>query len=84
MFFMSYVHLLIIKDDCVYLASVHYRTAMKLLEKGVDSVLPLLKSRFLDAGYIVLDVNRQVIVNGQNAFPIGKVIGKKNICVIEA
>ena len=81
---MSYVHLFIVKDDCIYLASVHYRTAMKLLEKGVDKVLPLLKSRFLDAGYIVLDLNRQVIVNGQHAFPIGKVLGKKNICVIEA
>lgn len=81
---MSFVHLLIIKDDCIYLSSVHYRTAMKLLEKGVDSILPLLKSRFLDAGYIVLDVNRQVIVNGQSAFPINKVLGKKKICIIEA
>lgn len=81
---MSYVHMLIIKDDCTYLTSVHYRTAMKLLEKGVDSILPLLKSRFLDAGYIVFDINRQVIVNGQSAFPIAKVLGKKNLYVIEA
>ncbi len=81
---MSYVHLLIIKDDCIYLSSVHYRTAMKLLEKGAENILPLLKSRFLDAGYIVLDINRQVIVNGQSAFPIAKVLGKKNMYVIEA
>ena len=81
---MSYVHLLIVKDDCVYLASVHYRTAMKLLEKGVEQVLPLLKHRFLDAGYLVLDLNKKVIVNGQSAFPVTKALGKKSMCVIEA
>lgn len=68
----------------MYLASMHYRSAMKLLQKGPEKVLPLLKSRFLDAGYIVLDMNRKVIVNGQSAFPIGKVLSKKDLCVIEA
>ena len=77
---MSYVHLLIIKDDNVYLVSVHYRTAMKLVEKGVDKILPLLKSRYLDAGYLVLDLNKRVIVNGQNAFPVQKA----HLYVIEA
>jgi len=81
---MSYVHLLIAKDDCVYLVNVHYRTAMRLLEKGVDSILPLLKPKFLDAGYIVIDCNRKTVVNCQTAFPVGKVLGKKNLCVIEA
>lgn len=80
---MSYVHMLIAKDDCVYLTSVHYRTAMKLLEKGVDGILPLLKSRFLDAGYVVLDLNRKVVINGQSAFPISKVLDRKNLCFIE-
>ena len=80
---MSYVHLLIAKDDRVYLINVHYRTAMKLLEKGVESVLPLLKPRFLDAGYMVIDLNKQVIFNGQAAFPVGRVL-KKPVCVIEA
>jgi len=65
---MSYVHLLIIKDDNLYLVSTHYRTAKKLLEKGVDKILPALKSRYLDAGYIVLDLNKGVVFNGQNAF----------------
>lgn len=81
---MSYVHLLIAKDDCVYLVNVHYRTAMRLLEKGVDSILPLLKPKFLDAGYIVLDLNRKVVINSQGAFPVSKPIGKKDLCVIEA
>ncbi len=81
---MSYVHLFIIKDDCTYLASVHYRTAMKLLEKGVDDVLPMLKSRFLDAGYLVLDLNKRIIINGQSAFPVGRAIGKKEFYVLDA
>ncbi len=75
---------MIAKDDCIYLVSVHYRTAMKLLENGVEGVLPLLKSRFLDSGYLVIDLNKQVIINGQSAFPVGKSLGKKNLCVIEA
>jgi hypothetical protein len=79
---MSYVHLVIAKDDNVYFVSVHYRTAMKLLDKGVDSILPLLKPRFLDAGYLMVDLNRQVIVNGQCAFPVCRIV--KKLCVIEA
>jgi len=79
---MSYVHLIIAKDDNIYFVNVHYRTAMKLLEKGFDSVLPLLKARFLDAGYLVVDLNGHVIVNGQSAFPINRLV--KHLCVIEA
>lgn len=79
---MSYVHLIIAKDDSIYFVNVHYRTAMKLLENGIDSVLPLLKPHFLDAGYLLVDLNRQVIVNGQSAFPVNKVV--KKLCIIEA
>jgi len=78
---MSYVHLIITKDDNIYFVNVHYRTAMKLLEHP-ERVLSLLKPRFLDAGYLVVDLNRQVIVNGQSAFPINKVV--KKLCIIEA
>ncbi len=79
---MSYVHLIIAKDDSIYFVNVHYRTAMKLLENGIDSILPLLKPHFLDAGYLLVDLNRQVIVNGQSAFPVNKVV--KKLCIIEA
>ena len=73
-FSMSYVQLLIIKDDCVYLVSVPYRSAMKVLENGIEKLTPMLKSRFLDAGYVVVDCNKKVIINGQFAFPIGKTL----------
>ena len=66
---MSYVHLLIAKDDNIYLVNVHYRTAMKLLEHP-ERVLPLLKPRFLDAGYLVVDFDKKIVVNGQDAFVI--------------
>jgi hypothetical protein len=79
---MSFVHLIIVKDDNIYLVNLHYRTAMKLLENGIDSSLPLLKPRFLDAGYLLVDLNRQVIVNGQSAFAVNKVV--KKLCVIDA
>jgi len=80
---MSCVHLLIVKDDCLYLTSVHYRSAMKFMEKGVENILPLLKHRFLDAGYLVLDLNKNTVINAQNAFAIAKVLGKKNLYVID-
>ena len=76
---MSYVHLVIIKDDKFYLVSTHYRSAMRLLEKGVEHVLPLLKHRFLDAGYLVLDLNKKTVINSQTAFNTRKSLGKKTI-----
>ena len=77
---MSYVHLFIVKDDCIYLVNTHYRSAVRLLN-GIDKFIPLLKSRFLDSGYLVVDLNRKVVINGQSAFPVGKALGK--LCVIE-
>ena len=77
------MHLFIVKDDCVYMVNVHYRSAMRLLE-NVEKVLPLLQSRFLDSGYLVVDLNRKIVINGQTAFPVGKIIGKRELCVVEA
>lgn len=79
---MSYIHLLIIKDDCVYPVNVHYRTVMSLFDKGVERALPLLKHRFLDSGYLVVDINKKLVVNGQSAFPVNRVI--RDWCVLEA
>jgi hypothetical protein len=42
-----------------------------------------LKSKFLDAGYLVIDANKKIIINGQTAFPIAKVLGKQKIEVFE-
>ncbi|MBW2969954.1 hypothetical protein KY319_02405 [Candidatus Woesearchaeota archaeon] len=79
---MSYVHLLVVKDDCVYFVYTHYRSTISLLN-NVNRVLPLLQSCFLDSGYLVVDLNRKTVINGQSAFPVGKCIGKKDLFVIE-
>ena len=68
---MSYVNILIAKDDNLYLVSLPFRKAQNFLENG-ESMLPLLNPLFLDAGYIVLDFNRKALLNCQSAFPIGK------------
>ena len=79
---MSYVHLVVAKDDKIYFVNVHYRTAIRLLEKGLNEALPFLQHRFLDAGYIVVDLNKKVVFNGQAAFPVGTFA--RNHYVIEA
>ena len=65
---MSTVHLFIISDDCLYTVDGHYRAIKQILEEGVEKFLPQLKPQFLDAGYIVVDLNRKQMVNGQEAF----------------
>ncbi len=77
---MSYVNVIIVRDDCVYFAGMHYRSVKSALETGVEGILPLLNSRFLDAGYVVLDLNRRVVINGQSAFSISS----KDLLVIQA
>ena len=68
--FMSNVHLFVIKDDCLYVFDGHYRAIKRILENGVEKALPKLKPRFVDAGYIVVDLNKKKIVNGQEAFTL--------------
>jgi hypothetical protein len=79
---MSFVNVFIIKDDKLYRTFVHYKTAQNLLVKGVDSVLPLLRSSFLDAGYIVFDCNKNLVINGQCASSLKEI--RKDLFVIEA
>jgi len=80
---MSFIHLFIIKDDQLYSSFVHYRTIQKLLESNLHAALPLMKSSFLDAGYVVFDLNKNVVVNGQVASRFD-VLRKKDLFVIEA
>lgn len=66
---MSCVHLVIVRDDNIYFVSIDRKAAKSLIEQGVESILPHLKSRYLDAGYFLVDLNRGVVVSGQEAFP---------------
>lgn len=79
---MSFVHVFIIREDKLYRAFVHYKTAENLLVKGVDSALPFMRSSFLDAGYLVFDCNKNLVINGQCASSL-KEIRKKDLFVVE-
>ena len=77
---MSTAHLFIIKDDRLYIMDGHYRAIRSILESGVEKLLPQLKPKFVDAGYILVDLNRKRIVNGQEAFSLPPL--KKNFEVL--
>lgn len=68
---MSYIYLIIVSENKVCHFSVHYRTAMKLLDNGILNTIKLLKDKkFVDAGYLLIDFDRNQIINAQNAFPL--------------
>lgn len=77
---MSFVQVVVVKDEQCYVASMHFRAAMKLIQ-GDLSVLDSLKSKFVDAGYLIVDLNRKLLVNGQGAFAAQMV--KSSLCVFE-
>lgn len=81
---MSYVHVLVAKDDRLYTMCMHYRAVMRLFEEGPEKLLPCLRHRFLDAGYVVVDLNRGIIVNSQSAFSVGRRLGKRAFDILEA
>ena len=62
---MSFVNLLLVKDKKVLFKRMHYREALDLLWK---EKFDLKLHHGLDAGYIVIDVDRKQIINSQNAF----------------
>lgn len=79
---MSYVNVVVVQDDNVYFVTMHYRSLERFLQRG-DSILPSLKPRFLDAGYVVVDWNKKTIINGQSAVPLARLLGKKQFYVVE-
>ncbi len=66
---MSFVHLTIIHNNTVYPLYVHYRTALQLLEQGPPA-FRFLPGKYRDAGYLIVDYDKKMIVNGQDAFAI--------------
>lgn len=67
---MSFVHVLMVHQNTVYQLNVHYRTALRLLEQGPEELFKHLPGKDKDAGYLVLDYDRKVLINGQEAFAI--------------
>ena len=73
---MSNVNVLLIIEDKVYNFNVHYRTFIKLLEKNFEPVKSL-PSKYLDSGFVVVDMNKKMILESQTAIDINQLVGKK-------
>lgn len=67
---MSFVHLTIIHQNTIYQLNVHYRTALRLLEQGPEECCRFLPGKYRDAGYLIVDYDKKLLVNGQEAFKI--------------
>ena len=62
---MSIVNAVIIKNKKIRFVRQHYRDIMKILNKKKPHA-----RNFIDAGYIIVDLDRKVLLNCQDAFPL--------------
>lgn len=65
---MSEVHFIVVKGKNIYCMRMHYRKIKEMLE--CPEKINLKKAHYLDAGYILLDLNKKIIINEQSAFAI--------------
>lgn len=63
---MSEIHLIIIKGRKICFIREHYRKIRQLLEK--PEKIKLKNPEYLDAGYILLDLNNKEVISCQDAF----------------
>ncbi len=73
---MSNVNVLLIIEDKVYNLNVHYRTLIKLLEKNFEPVKSL-PSKYVDSGYVMIDMNKKLIIDSQSAVDINQLVGRR-------
>lgn len=64
---MSYIHLLIKKQNKIRYAFLHYRKAKQVLD---SLTIPI--NCPADAGYLIVDFDKKTIINNQNAFAVNK------------
>lgn len=67
---MSIVNLFVIKGNRIYFIRKHYRKVQEMLKNQKD--LSKEDYYYLDAGYLVLDLNNKSIINSQMAFTISQ------------
>ena len=68
---MSNINVLFVKNDKVYYTSVHYRVIIDLFNHNFSNLsllLANLNSFHVDAGYMIIDLDRQEVINRQLAF----------------
>ncbi len=77
---MSQVNVVIVHKQKIYTASLHYSELVKLLERGVVKDLPSLPvMKYLDAGYLVIDLNKNLVLSSQDAIDVNKYVKKKEV-----
>lgn len=73
---MSLINLIVIDGENIHFVQTHYRIVENLFNNGFRELNWFLRinkqKKYLDAGYILLDFNRKLIINGQNAITIKK------------
>lgn len=73
---MSYVHMVVVRRNRLRLARVHFRRVVAVL----NNVSVVETERLLDAGYVFVDVDRGIVVNGQSAVAIPRL---RNMYVLD-
>ncbi len=70
---MSFVHCIIIRDGRIALVEAHWRAVKCWLETGIPPVWQFACPSsvcVLDEGYVVIDCDRKVLFNCQEAFAV--------------
>jgi len=71
---MSSITIILISNRDISFRSLHYRHVISMLSSscvGIEGIVQdPMPDRFLDAGYILIDLDRKRIVSGQDAFDI--------------
>ncbi|HLC84350.1 MAG TPA: hypothetical protein VJH22_01000 [Candidatus Nanoarchaeia archaeon] len=80
---MSTIRLLVIKGGTLYSDECHWRTAIKFMdatEEARNRFLRVVQSKhYLDAGYLLVDCDAGLVINGQQAFALKDCKNKKGI-----
>ncbi len=64
---MSEIHLILIKNNKIIYIKDHYKNIKRVL---INNKTDNLRSEDVDAGYILLDLDRKYLINRQNAFSL--------------
>lgn len=67
---MSYTILILIKNKQLQTINTHYKIIKKITENNNFEIQPVKTTNTtkLDTGYILLDYDKKIIINAQNAF----------------
>ncbi|MBS3127940.1 hypothetical protein J4410_02250 [Candidatus Woesearchaeota archaeon] len=68
---MSFITLIVIEKEDIKIIPEHYNTIIRIMNHDFKNAKHYLKEAEeipLDAGYLLVDMNKKIIINGQSAF----------------